>query len=146
MLSEQIISLIRQEQKRQSGSLIDNVDFEHYIDKLSSKAEVFVNYNPNGCSGFVAYYCNDFDAKTGFITLVLVDPSFRGFGLGKLLVSSVINIMRSRGFVRCRLEVKKTNFVAKNLYKNLGFYEVNNTDAIKVIEKDILEINLCKPN
>ncbi len=59
----------------------------------------------------------------GHITNIAVHPDFRGLGVGKLLVEALIEICRERGINRMTLEVRKSNEIAKSLYKKYGFKE-----------------------
>jgi len=136
MLPHSIKTLILDEQSRQSGQFIE-IEFDAYIAKLEAKAEIVADFIDDRCRGFVAYYCNDINTKIAFITLVLVDPQDRGLGIGQALTLFVLNIARLRGFNACRLEVKKSNKVAYNMYLSHGFYLVEDR-----IETYLMEIML----
>jgi ribosomal-protein-alanine N-acetyltransferase len=65
----------------------------------------------------------------GHIVSIAVNPSFRGKGFGKLLMIKIEETLKILGCAVLRLEVKKTNIVARNLYLKIGFveaYEVPN--------------------
>jgi len=65
----------------------------------------------------------------GHVVSIAVDPSFRGKGVGKLLMIKIEEVLKVLGCVILRLEVSKTNTIARNLYLNIGFveaYEVPN--------------------
>lgn len=73
------------------------------------------------------------------ITNIAVHKDYRGNGISKLILSSLINICKIKGTKSMTLEVRKSNEVAKNLYKSFNFEEVgirpkyyadNNEDAI----------------
>lgn len=64
-----------------------------------------------------------FIVDEGHITNIAVHPSFRGLGIGNLLVEGLIEICRERGMNRMTLEVRKSNKVAQSLYKKYGFKE-----------------------
>ncbi|MGI6728353.1 MAG: ribosomal protein S18-alanine N-acetyltransferase [Anaerovoracaceae bacterium] len=75
----------------------------------------------------------------GHITNVAVKPECQRRGLGKLLVSKLIEIAEKQGINGFTLEVRVSNYGAISLYKNLGFvplgkriryYEDNNEDAL----------------
>jgi ribosomal protein S18 acetylase RimI-like enzyme len=137
MLSDPIASLIRAEYARQGDRFIDGVDLEEYLAKLGERAEIVSDSVAGRCRGFVAFYCNDESTKQAYITLVLVDPSDRGTGLGRSLVGCTLDIAKRRGFTSCRLEVATGNDVAHAMYMSMGF---------RVVEarahKDLLEIAL----
>jgi ribosomal-protein-alanine N-acetyltransferase len=75
--------------------------------------------------------------KQAFITLVLVDSTERGHGLGRALVGCVLDIARRRGFTSCRLEVAAHNEIARAMYLSLGFRRVDER-----LERHVMEIAL----
>ena len=73
------------------------------------------------------------------VTNIAVHPNERGKQFGKQLVQAMIQEAVSIGMARMTLEVRRSNVIAQNLYKNLGFiscgvrpgyYEDNGEDAI----------------
>lgn len=55
------------------------------------------------------------------ITNIAVHPDFRGLGLGKEILTALINEAKSNGSDKITLEVKVSNSVAINLYQGMGF-------------------------
>lgn len=53
-----------------------------------------------------------------------VEPSLRRTGIGKLLVTSLIEALRTQNVHSLTLEVRVSNQPARSLYDNLGFVEV----------------------
>src|SRR5438552_529400 len=121
MLPESIRSLILAEQTRQENRFIEGIDLDSYLAKLEERAEILSNCVAGRCRGFVAFYCNDQATRQAFITLVLVDPRDRELGIGRALVSGVLELARARGFTSCRLEVTHRNDIAQAMYRSLGF-------------------------
>jgi [ribosomal protein S18]-alanine N-acetyltransferase len=109
-----------------------SVGIEEYIKKLAAKAEIFSLFE-KGCKGFVAFYCNNIESKSAFITTVVVHPNARGKGIAKMLLRCVLATMRERGFIQCSLEVQKTNIPAYKLYKSLGFDLINEKDQSYIL-------------
>jgi ribosomal-protein-alanine N-acetyltransferase len=79
------------------------------------------------------------------ITNIAVHPEFRGFGIGSMLVDSLMSICRIEGVSAMTLEVRVSNFKAINLYKKFGFveegrrksyYEDNKEDALIMWKRD----------
>ena len=60
------------------------------------------------------------------ITLIAVDPKYQRRGLGKFLLSEIINRQRSLKTNQILLEVKETNEPAKAFYKSMGFKMIGN--------------------
>ncbi|KAB3532424.1 ribosomal-protein-alanine N-acetyltransferase [Alkaliphilus pronyensis] len=81
------------------------------------------------------------------ITNIAVDPQFRGLSIGKAIVKEVIKETKESGILRITLEVRKSNIVAQNLYKSLGFlpcgvrpgyYSDNGEDAL-IMWKELIK-------
>ncbi|MBQ7667811.1 MAG: ribosomal protein S18-alanine N-acetyltransferase [Clostridia bacterium] len=80
----------------------------------------------------------------GHITNVAVHPDYRRRGIAKALVSELLLLCEKDGITSFTLEVRKSNKVAYELYKKLGFkeegirkkyYADNNEDAIIMWKK-----------
>ena len=134
MLSKDLQDLLRAE--HETSLLVENVDIDDYIRKIGERAEILAHYE-NGCNGFVAYYCNDYQSKKAFITMVIVRPAARGKGIARALLQSVLGIMRQRGFTTCALEVGKHNTPAYKLYTDLGFQPSSEKDASTILSMDL---------
>ena len=77
--------------------------------------------------------------EEGHITNVAVHPAYRKKGLGRLLVSRLIEVSETYGIEKYTLEVRPSNEAAIALYTKLGFiavgrrpryYEDNGEDAL----------------
>ncbi len=55
------------------------------------------------------------------VTNVAVLPDYRGQGIGKLIMASLILYAEQQGAKRMTLEVRPSNEIAKNLYRQFGF-------------------------
>ena len=73
------------------------------------------------------------------VTNVGVLPEYRGEGTGESLMRSLMSIAKDLGANKMTLEVRKSNYVAQNLYSKLGFepvgirrgyYQDNREDAV----------------
>lgn len=80
------------------------------------------------------------------ITTIAMRESYRGRGLGELLLASAILAAAEMGSDRVTLEVRVSNVVAQNLYRKYGFreegvrpryYSDNNEDAYIMTADDI---------
>lgn len=82
------------------------------------------------------------------VTNVAVHPAFRGRKVGELIMRSLMLLARSRGALRMTLEVRKSNRVAQNLYRKLGFtiqgcrpqYYADNQEDALIMWADL---NIC---
>jgi ribosomal-protein-alanine N-acetyltransferase len=118
-IPDEVLALITAEQVRQ-GSFVPT-DLSSYLKKLEDNAELVVHYQPDGCAGFLFFYCNDPEKQSSYITLVMTAPNARKRGIGSSLIKCVLDISKQRGFKYCQLEAKKNNVAALNLYKAHGF-------------------------
>jgi GNAT superfamily N-acetyltransferase len=84
----------------------------------------FLDMEPDGC--FVAEWCGQAVGTTvacilgsvAWIAMVLVDPEWRGRGIGKALMSHALDFLDARGVGSVRLDATD---LGKPLYEKLGF-------------------------
>lgn len=129
----------------------EDVDGLYEVSSLSLKETWSLGSIAQELSNKFARYivCKDGDKVIGFIgawliasegqiTNLAVHPDYRKKGIGKKLMKSLISSLKEEGCNAITLEVRESNTVAKNLYKNLGFlsegirknfYEDNKEDA-----------------
>ena len=94
---------------------------ESMSEKFSRYAYFLVLQSNNENSGFCAFYANDSNTKTAYISFIAVADKFRGQHFGKQILEKVISISREAGMEFVKLEVLKTNIVAQNFYIRNGF-------------------------
>lgn len=84
-------------------------------------------------------------ADEGHITNVAVHPDYRHRGIGRRLMLAIEELARARRVKRLTLEVRVSNTIAQNLYKQLNFvsagirpryYRDNDEDAV-IMWKDL---------
>lgn len=75
---------------------------------------------------------------------IIVKEEYRNKGIGKKLMTYLVSIAISNNVVNITLEVRKSNEIARNLYKSFGFREValrkfyyGNEDGI-LMEKQVM--------
>lgn len=85
--------------------------FEKYDGVIIGLATCFINFSTFKVKPYL--YVHDF----------FVHPDYRGKGLANYLMQELISISKDRKYCKITLEVREDNFVAKGLYKNLGFEE-----------------------
>ncbi|MER2263216.1 MAG: GNAT family N-acetyltransferase [Psychrobacillus sp.] len=71
------------------------------------------------------------DNKYGFIYEIYVLPAHRGKGLSKILINEGNSYFKEQGYETVRLNVFASNF-AKEIYKKIGFQEVNCIMEVKL--------------
>lgn len=55
----------------------------------------------------------------GHITNIGVHPEYRGIGIGDKILASLISICKEENICSMTLEVRASNYIAQNLYKNM---------------------------
>ena len=60
----------------------------------------------------------------GHITNIAVDKAYRGQGIGRRVTEALMQYASNLGVQYLTLEVRKSNEVAQNLYKSLGFIKL----------------------
>jgi ribosomal-protein-alanine N-acetyltransferase len=79
----------------------------------------------NEISGFIIVQEEtEEDTAYGHIITLNVAPAFRRKGVAKKLLAEVESILKSRGIMQIRLEVRHNNQAAIKLYLHLGFKEM----------------------
>jgi ribosomal-protein-alanine N-acetyltransferase len=74
-----------------------------------------------GVIGYAVLWCI---MDQGELANMAITPAFRGRGLGRLLLSRVLDTARERGIEAVFLEVRVSNERASRLYEQFGFVDV----------------------
>lgn len=77
-----------------------------------------------GAAAVVGYLCLWAVADEIHVTNLAVDPAWRGEGIGRLLLGTLLVRHRAGGARRAFLEVRPDNVEARRLYEGLGFHQV----------------------
>ena len=75
----------------------------------------------DGVVGYAVLWCI---LDQGELANVAIVPRLRGKGLGRFLMTRVLQIAKERGVEALYLEVRVSNAAALELYRSLGFVEV----------------------
>lgn len=98
-----------------------NEELDRYLLKIDKHSEFIKYYEGKNLAGFISCYCNNYNSRQAFVTLVLVKDQYRGLGVGKRLFLQLFDFLKSKDFLTCALEVNANNIKALSLYKSLGF-------------------------
>lgn len=110
----------------------------NFFFKIDHNANFLKHYCDKDLAGFIAYYCNNYESKIAFISLVLIDKLYRGQGISKKMFSQLFSLLKEKGFKTCTLEVRLDNVNALNLYRSLGFKSIESSEPYSVIMKILL--------
>lgn len=94
---------------------------EEIIDRICRFAYFFSVFDGSDSIGYIAFYANDKETNTGYISMIGVIDTYHGKGAGSLLLNKCIEISKSNGMCFLRLEVDKDNSNAIGFYKHEGF-------------------------
>ena len=130
--NQDCINLILEELKANPEFLpFREKELNKYFEKIDKDTVFKKKFSDGQLLGFVSFYCNDESREKSFITVVIVDKSFRGKGIAKELMTKVLAYFKSKGFQECSLAVRKHNTKAIGLYRVFGFIESHsNSDSI----------------
>jgi ribosomal-protein-alanine N-acetyltransferase len=81
-------------------------------------------YGAEAPAPVVGYLCLWVVADEVHVTNLAVDPAWRGVGVGRFLLATLLARLRAAGARRAFLEVRPGNVEARRLYAGLGFHEV----------------------
>lgn len=106
------------------------VDVDEYVRKILANAERFEHWEDKELAGLVAIYCNDYETRQAFITMVSVMSKYGGRGIASDLLQRAIEHCRKLNFKEIRLEVRADNAKATRLYEKFGFVIIEKTPTI----------------
>lgn len=105
-----------------AARLSSRVNLTEYCRKIMTHAVIVAAFHRGRVVGLCALYLDDPAQEAGFLTLIAVLKEFQGFGLGKTLLGAGVSEARSAGKRCLRLEVNSSNYRARRLYQQFGFY------------------------
>ena len=140
-----ILSFINEEKafyKWSAGVLgsypLSEIDFINKIDEMKS-TKVFYPYvmlDSDNVIGFFILRFPNKDVNSMTIGFVIIDPNYRGKGIGKKMVNEAINLAFNQYKANSvNLRVFECNPSAYNCYKSLGFKE-SGFEMVRIIKDE----------
>ncbi len=134
-MKKELIEFLNTLNEEFSGKLFQQ-DTTMYASKLLENAELICHYSNSKLVGLIAFYANDKEANSAFISFIGIHQEYRNLGLGKILLDSSISYLKRMNFKFYGLEVISENSNAINFYLQQGFvHEENRGDKIYMIKK-----------
>lgn len=146
--TEQQISRCRQLFLDYSSSLSFSLCFQNFEKELASLPGEYappfgvlllaeLDSKLVGCAGL-----RKIDDNTCEMKRLYIEPDYRGRGIGKLLVESLIHKARETGYIKMRLDTINTMNEAVSLYRSFGFtetepYRYNPIEGVLFMEMDL---------
>lgn len=102
---------------------INNKSVLRNLSKKYSDSAIVLGAVINGVvKGLSAFYCNDVNNHRAFLSIIVVDKSIQGNGIGRCLLEETKIICRRKEMRFLLLNVNKNNLSAIKFYQNNGFY------------------------
>ncbi len=128
------------------------IECEIYI--AEGLIEFYKNYDPNMDGVWICEHNGKIigslflmhrDTNTAQLRYFLINPEYRGIGLGKKLMSLYMDFLYKTGFTTSYLWTIKELFAAASLYKRYGFIlteEKKSTVFIKSVKEQRYDLNI----
>lgn len=117
-----------------------SLDLDEYSKKIASKAILFTRFNDKTLIALCAIYATDNEYLQAYLTLLAVDPAFRGRGVAKKLISEMEAYVLDAGFKYVKLEVYKNNVSALSMYRRFGYEIVEESHNSYFLKKSMHHI------
>lgn len=98
-----------------------NVDLDGYAEKLYKYGKVWCHYDQGRPVSIIAGYFNDEKEHTAYLSMLAVDELYRGKYLASSLLSEFEEYAFNSGMEKVKLEVRKHNNIAQELYNKFGY-------------------------
>lgn len=118
---EKIRELIYKFDKVFINSVTQNDNFLNTLDKIVNHGIVLCAIQKEQIVGYCAFYMNDFESNTIYISLLAVDDNWQGKHIGTNIIDYIKKLGRINGFEKIRLEVKNNNNKGIKFYRNNNF-------------------------
>jgi 1-aminocyclopropane-1-carboxylate deaminase/D-cysteine desulfhydrase-like pyridoxal-dependent ACC family enzyme/GNAT superfamily N-acetyltransferase len=117
--------------------LSKRMDLSSYAEKLQKNADIELAFHDEKTVGFLAIYTNDIDSGKAHIPIVSVLSDYRGYGIGKVLLSRAIALARQKKMLNLWLTVDQDNFIAQHVYSQLRFTKISSTETKFIMSRDL---------
>lgn len=98
-----------------------DVNIVEYAKKLNINGKIWCHYDMGKPISIIAGYFNDEISKTAYLSILAVAKEYQGKRLASSLLSEVEEYALQKGMNYMKLEVRKHNTTAQNLYKKFGY-------------------------
>ena len=103
-----------------------DLEFQGFSEELASLETfyeaIFVAHEPEGAAGCIAL--RRIDDAICEMKRLYIRPQFRGRGIGRALVQTLIDAARARGYARMRLDTLPSMHDAMRMYESFGFADI----------------------
>jgi ribosomal protein S18 acetylase RimI-like enzyme len=115
--------------------LREKVNVPDYARKLAVRAENIFLVVGGYDVGHAAYYSNDLQTQTGYLTSICVKKEFRGSKMAESLLDKVLLGAKKDGMLKLILEVDSRNSIAVAFYRKHSFVDCGNSQMMRDLNK-----------
>ena len=123
--STEVKNLLDKMSSQFNPSLASTLDIDEYATKLARNAKFLLCIYDGDVVGCIIFYTN-ISTSILYLPIVWVDSNYRGQAIAKKMFQAIIPYGKTRDINCIDLEVLKNNEIAYNLYKSLGFINIEN--------------------
>ena len=120
--------------------LLGRIDINEYIEKLKTYASYSIAYNDGIVAGIILFYCNNYDTKDAYITLLAVRKEYRRMHIASMLLEKSIDFVRMQNMKT--VSIHTNNEHAKDCYVKTGFHVVEMTEVSGTLTRYFLRKSL----
>lgn len=125
LCAKQIAAFLKRMDSEFHTPLSEKCDIDSYVIKLLESGHVVCVMDDSKIVGILAGYINDFKTKIGYMTVLVVDPQYRGLKLSKKLLDRFAADSKEAGMTSLELHTYKDNIAARGLYEKNNFKQLS---------------------
>lgn len=137
---EEIVEAVKSLEGNLNPSLSErSIDTVSYSEKLSKYGKIWCHYDMGNPVSIIAGYFNDSVSHTAYLSMLAVNPEYRGKGLASSLLSKFEEYAMKNQMEYVKLEVRKNNGAAQKLYRKFGYEVIEDASQTSFYMKKRLE-------
>ena len=116
-----------------------DVNLAQYAEKLCIHGRVWCHYDMGKPVSIIAGYFNDMTSQTSYLSMLAVAKEYQGKKLASSLLSEFEDYAIQKGMAYVKLEVRKHNTAAQNLYRKFGYEIIDEASETSLYMKKKLK-------
>lgn len=134
--ADNIVSLVSRYDEDFEPPLSERIDLNSYVHKLLDRGYCYVYKHKEKIRGVVAYYANDTDSLSAYLSLILVDEEYRGSEIASKMLNIMEKHCRDIGFNKINLEMasNKNDLMKWYMRQSYMLQEEYNRDGSRCVK------------
>ena len=116
-----------------------DVNLAQYAEKLCIHGRVWCHYDMGKPVSIIAGYFNDMTSQTAYLSMLAVAKEYQGKKLASSLLAEFEDYAIQKGMAYVKLEVRKHNTAAQNLYRKFGYEIIDEASETSLYMKKKLK-------